>query len=306
MFWHTSDDSAPGAPRFSLARRMFIHWGPDSADRSAHLDVYFRHSHSHGWGGYLRFDGTYAETPIDAALFLGPAFAFAGTSTGRRLCRWLRVQDGHSRQIGLELRRPEGGWRNLAHWTLTWSAWTDPDHQVRPTKYVINKEGLSRWYVARRGYVNPIGAVLDRALGKVAYTLEPVEEPQEAVAYLSDGAYPLTLQLERATWQRPRSRRRDERTSVEIRVDSVTEGGPGFCPTGKYSYGDEDGIAGCFTRQLTAREASDPERWVPIAVAHFTEVILRDRARYGWLPRAARQNLRSSPSSPPDLTSSRP
>jgi hypothetical protein len=288
VYWHASDDRAPGAPRISLARRMFIHWGPDNARHDAHLDVYFRHPHSHGWGGYLRLDGPGAETPLDAAIFLGPAFAFAGTSVGRRLCRWLRVPDGSSRQISIELRRPEGGWKRLTHWTLCWSLWTDPEHQVRPTKWQRDHEHLSRWYVARRGYIHPIGDVLDQILGKTVCTTAK-DDPIDAVAHFADGPVPLRVTLETRTWRRPRSPRTTTMISAWVDVTPTSEGGPGLVPTGKYSYGKEDGLCGTSVRELTPCEAADSDRWVPIAIASFTESVLHDRARYGWRPFTAEE-----------------
>lgn len=282
-FWHHSTpEKVTGAPRWSWGRRFFLHWGPDENRQSASAEVYWRAAHRRGLGWYVRFDGPGAETPVDAAVFLGRSALFVGTSAGRRLCRWLRLPEGGgSRQIGIELRPPDGGRKHLAHWVLSWHLWTDPDHTVRPTKYVIDREGLSRWYVLRRGYVHPIGGLLDRVLGKQVHTLVE-SDPVPATVYLADGAWPVTVTLETRTWKRPRSPRVVTSCEASVDVVLVADGGRGGPPNGRWKYGSEDGLYGCGTRELTVWEAADPGKWVAVAVGRFTEAILKDRADYGW------------------------
>jgi hypothetical protein len=282
--WHSIPEKNEGAPRWSWGRRFFVHWGPDGAHRSAHAEVYWRSTHRHGLGWYLRFDGPGAETPIDAAVFAGRSSIFVGTSVGRRLNRWLRLPEGGgSRKIGIELRTPDGGRAHLAHWTLTWALWTDPEHAVRPSRYVIEREGLSRWYLARRGYVHPVGDLLDRVLGKPVHTLVE-SDPVQATVHLEDGAWPVLVKLETRTWKRPRSPRSVVSREAWVDVVLTSDGGRGGPPNGRWKYGGADGLYGCGTRELTQHEAADPARWVPIAVGRFTEAILLDRARYGWKP----------------------
>jgi hypothetical protein len=283
MRFHATNDKAPGAKRLSLYRRAWLHWGSDEfgGAHSVSAEVTFRGSYRGGIGFEVRFDGPSAETPIDAAVFLGPLSVFAGTSMGSTLNRWLRVRPGHSREIGVQLSGSDGAVSRLAYTTFQWSLWTDPEHQVRPSKYVREQGGLSRWYCMRRGYTHPIGRVLDIALGRTAYTTEDVAEV-DAVAHLQDGPYPLTLTLRRSRWQRPRSPRGITRVAVEYEVVPVAEGGPGSCPTGKESWGVDNGLVSASTRELSAAEAADPAPWAPLAVGAFTERVLAQRARYGW------------------------
>ena len=281
VYWHSAADKATGSPLWSWGRRFFIHWGDDDR-KSAHLDAYWRSAHRHGLGGYLRFDGPGAETPIDVAVFAGRTALFAGTSVGRRLCRVLRLPEpGGSRQIGAQLRGPDGVRAHLAHWSLSWQVWTDPEHTVRPTKYVIDREGLSRWYLARRGYVHPVGDILDRALGKQVCATE-TSDPVPATVHLQDGAWPVTVKLETRTWKRARSPRVVTSRSAWVDVVPTSDGGRGGPPNGRVKYGSDDGLWGCGTRELTEREATDPGKWVAVGVGRFTEAILKDRAEYGW------------------------
>jgi hypothetical protein len=286
--WRSVPEKGEGASRWSWGRRFFLYWGPDDADRSAHAEVYWRSTFNHGYGGYVRFDGPGAETPVDAAVFCGRSSIFVGTSVGRRLCRWLRLPEGGgSRQVEVRLRAPDGGRAHLAHWVVTWALWTDPEHAVL-SKYVIEREGLSRWYVARRGRVRPVGGILNRVLGKQVHTLVE-SDPVPATVHLADGAWPVVVKLETRTWKRPRSPRVVVSREAWVDVVLTRDGGRGGPPNGRWKCGGEDGLYGCGTRELTANEAADPARWVPVGVAAFTEAILQQRARHGWRPTTADQ-----------------
>jgi len=299
----SSDDKEPGDGRLTLARRWFIHWGPDDHREDAHLDVYANRKPGHGWGFQLRFDGPDAETPLDAGLFLGRWLTvFAGTSKGRRLNRVLRVRGWEkgdpSRAGSRALKFRVHGARDGGEWVesclVEWLAWADPEHQVfgRWNRDEMLKE-RSRGYVAtyehvRRGYHHPARAVLDRLLGKTVHTLVE-SEPVPALVCLPEGEYPVTVTLEQRTWKRPRSPRTWARhVAAEVEVVPTSQGGPGYCPTGRVKYGHDDGtVSTSGGRALTAREAADPGKWVPIGVAAFTESVLKDRARHrrlGWAP----------------------
>ena len=115
------DDDRRGAPGRSYGRRHFWHWGPEENRSDAHVDVYLNRPPGHGWGFMLRLDGVNAETPLDAAIWLGRwLYVFAGTSKGSRLNRWLRLiptKDNHwqvSREISLRLSGT--GTRFLVNW----------------------------------------------------------------------------------------------------------------------------------------------------------------------------------------------
>lgn len=299
----SSDNKSPGDGRWTVARRMFIHWGPEERRQDAHLDVYVNRKPGHGWGSYIRFDGPHAETPIDAGLFLGRWLSvFAGTSKGRRLNRALRVKgacaenryQGGSRQIEFCLSVGHAAEKWAQNALVQWALWTDPEHTVfgRWQREEMRQahSAVYTWTYehVRRGYHHPASALLDAVLGKTVHTVTK-SDPYPAVVYLPEGEYPVTVTLEHRTWKRPRSPRAWPRaTNVAIECVPISKGGTGYCPTGKISYGDDDGI--CSTsggRQLTPYEAADPGKWVPVGVATFTERVLKDRARYrhpGWVP----------------------
>jgi len=290
---HHSDDKRPGDGRFTFARRWFWHWGLEEHREDAHLDVYVNRKPGHGWGGYLRFDGPDAESPVDAALFLGRWLAvFAGTSKGSRLNRWLRVTG--SREIEVRLSLSDAAGRVVQNFLVEWSLWADPDHKVM-TKWERNemRKTHSAAYVwaygtLRRGYHHPLRAVFDAVFGKTVYSVVK-SDPVPTVVCLPEGDYPVTVTLRQATWKRPRSPRAWLRmATAEVEVVAVKDGGPGYIPTGRIKYGEDDGIVSSSGgRALTAREAADPELWVPIAVGAFTTSVLKDRAKYrrlGWVP----------------------
>jgi hypothetical protein len=276
----------PAERRPRLAKKFVLWTGGENEKRrrSHHVAVHVaRRLLTPDVGVQVRFDSEHAETPVDAHLTLGPVQVFAGTEWGRRLNRWLRVPDGSSRAIGAEVRAGEGGFQAV---TLVWSLWTDPEHQVLSRH---ERARLGRWYAARRGYVHPVGAVLDRLLGKAVYGREVLAEA-EGVAWLPEGGYPLLLKLERATWKRPRSRRAMVRTTVDYRVVSRRDGGPGLIPDGGDSFGSADGTVGSSSRELTETEARDRSRWVAVAEHSAVELTLGQRARErssGWVPAAA-------------------
>lgn len=290
--WH-SDDKNPGDGRWTLARRWFWHWGPEEHREDAHLDVYANRKPHHGWGFYLRFDGPDAESPVDAALFLGRWLCvFAGTSKGRRLNRWLRVTG--SREIEVRLSLSDAAGRVVQNFLVEWSLWADPDHKVF-TKWerAEMRKSHSAAYMwtythLRRGYHHPLRAVFDAVFGKTVYS-KVESEPVPSVVCLPEGDYPVTVTLRQATWKRPRSLRPWLRmATADVEVVATWDGGAGFVPTGKVKYGSDDGIVSSSGgRQLTAWETSDPALWVPIAVGAFTGSVLRDRAKYrhlGWVP----------------------
>lgn len=292
-YW-ARDERRPGidGPRV-YAKRRFLHWGPEDKRRDVHLDVYANRPGGHGWGFQVRLDGPHAETPIDAGLFLGRwLYVFAGTSLGRRLCQLARVQ-GYptgSRQVSFAVQRLDGA--PLAGLVIKWCLWVDPEHQTfgrwQRDKMRAARGPVRTWLYAhvRRGYWHPFGDLANLVFGRTAYTVDEGDTITVS-ASLPEGDYPLTLTLERATWKRPRSRRKRTRVSVDIRVVPTAEGGPGYAPTGKTSYGSDDGLVGCSTRELTRFEAATPDKWVPVAVAKFVEHVLKERARYrhlGWTP----------------------
>ena len=300
----TSNDKSPTDGRWTFARRMFIHWGPEKNNHSAHLDVYLNRRHGHGLGFMVRFDGPHAETPIDAGLFLGRlAFVFAGTSLGRTLNRLLHVTgetaenrwQGGSRELAFRISNStEGAGRIAENLLIEWHLWSDPDHSVFgkwDRKRML--EHHSRVYTAlyatiRRGYHHPIKAILDALFGKTVCTVEK-SDPVHAVACFPEGEYQVTVTLEQRTWKRPRSPRAWLRhADAEVEVVPKSEGGPGYCPTGRVKYGDDDGIVSTSGgRTLTPIEASDPAKWVPIGIGAFTTSVLRDRAENrpaGWVP----------------------
>lgn len=286
---HASDyrSDYPRERRPWVARRWFLYTGALDDPARHNIEVHVDRRWRTRLGASLRFDSPHAETPIDASVHVGPASVFVSTSAGRALNRWLRVESGASRELQVEYYTSadqRGLARRLTHAVLQWSLWTDPEHQVL-SRY--QKERMSRSYVARRGYVHPVGAVVDRVLGKVVYSTEELAT-REAVAWLPEGGYPLTLTLERATWKRPRSPWSMTRTTVDFRVRSTEDHGPGFIPDGGDSFGSADGLVASGTRDLTEAEAADPELWAPIAVARCQELVLRDRTKErgtaGWRP----------------------
>ena len=280
-----TNEKRPGSLRWAVARRMHWWWGghgDDECRHSASCELYaLGGTYNHGWGFEIRLDGPYAETPIDAMVSAGRLVSiFASTSLGRGLCRALGVRDEHPRGVEFRISLGEGvfRWTNA---TVLWSLWTDPDHQVL-TQWQRKNAGLSRWYQARCGYIYPIKWVLDRLWGKTTYTAEALETA-EVTAHLEDGPYPLALTLERATWNRPRwPRPALRRTPVGYQVKSTAEGVRGYAES-SYKYGG-DGLVSAATRALTSFEAADPESWIPIAIASFTERVLKDRARNHWKP----------------------
>lgn len=299
----TSNDKAPGDGRWSFARRAFIHWGPEKNRHSAHVDVYLNRRHGHGWGFMLRLDGPTAETPIDAGLFLGRwAYVFAGTSLGRTLNRVLRVKgecaengyQGGSRQIEFRLSVGDAAGQFAENALIEWHLWSDPDHSVL-TRWEVKEMRKQhsalylwtyRWF--RRGRIRPFKTVLDAVLGKTVCTVVK-SDPVPSVVCLPEGEYPVTVTLEQRTWRRPRSPRAWlHQATADVEVVPTSEGGPGYCPTGRIKYGDDDGtVSTCGGRTLTPIEAADPAKWVPIGIASFTESVLKDRARYrhvGYVP----------------------
>lgn len=271
--------------RFAVNRAVFAHWGPDKNQHQAHVEIAVRQM-AWTWGAKVRLDGPYAETPIDAALYLGPVAVYAGTSLGVRLCRWLRMPDHGSREISVEAQGSDRGagehWA-ATRWVLRWALWTDPEHAVMLGG---EKRGASWWYRIRRGYTHPIGAVVDLALGKVKYSTDTLASV-DAVGWLPEGGYPLHLKLTRATWKRPRSPKAVVRRDVDWEVVPQSEGGPGMAQTGRIKWGSDDGICAASTPPLTARQAHYPNQWIPAALGSFTTQVLRDRARYSavdWTP----------------------
>lgn len=276
-------EKRPGSPRWSIARRMHCWWGGHSDDETRHsasCEFYaLGATHNHGWGFEIRLDGPHAETPIDVSVTAGRLMSvFASTSLGSSLCRIFGVRDEHSREFEFRISLGDGHFR-WANATIQWSVWTDPDHQII-TKWQREHQGFSRWYLARRGYIHPIGRILNLIWGKTKYTKEEIQTA-EATAHLEDGPYPLALTLERATWKRPRwPRAALVRTAVEYRVKSTAEGGRGYAES-SYKYGG-DGLVSSSTRTLSTFEAANTEIWIPVAVASFTEQVLKDRARNHW------------------------
>lgn len=239
-----------------LAKRLTVHWGSDQA---IVMEVYSFARTQSGIGGHLRFDGPTAETPLHALVSIGaPLAVYANASNGRRLNRCLNVQSGQAREIGMRVSKMDLRWhRGWKHLLLEWSLWTDPKHQVLLSN---ERKNLSRWYQVRRGYVHPIGAVLNAILGKENYATEVVAE-DDAVAYLEDGPYPLSLSLERAIWKRPRLPWASaSRTTVEYRVKPVSEGGRGFAEDG-YKFGHPNGLTASSTPPLTKAQAATPVTW---------------------------------------------
>lgn len=281
MYWYAVNHAVSPRRKLSFFRALHVHWGKD---RSAHLEASFRIGLL-GVGAEVRFDSPSGETPIDAVLRLGPLTLFFGTSIGARLNRWLRVPDGQSREIGASLLLPDGRPRQLARWVLQWGLWIDPEHQVM-TRW--QKARSSRWYRARRGYINPVGDVLDLTLGKIKGQVETVGTAS-TIAWLPEGGYPLDLKLKKHTWGRPRSRFYRREWTVSCTVRPCTEGGPGYCPTGKFSYGDDDGLCGSSTPPITDEQSIDPKVWSTLAAASFAADVRHQRRRYrpdGWVPAA--------------------
>lgn len=235
-------------------------WGPNAIDS----EVYGPKRNRHDWGGFIRFDGPRAETPIDWHIGIGPLAAIYGsTARGARINQALRVPAGAARELRLRVEAPP---RHPSRLLVHALAWADPEH---PT---------------RRLYVHPVDRMLTRALGRTKYTAEQLDTT-DATAHLVDGAYPLTLTLQRETWKRPRWPRPScTRTSVEYTVKPTSDGGRGYAESSDKWGGD--GLVSSSV-SVTPAQAANRDTWVSIAVGAFVTHVTRDRARHHWTPQAA-------------------
>lgn len=230
------------------------HWGAVKAEASAQVVIGKGHTLA---GISVGLGGLGSETPIDVAVSLPGLAVYANTSLGRRVCEKITRGQG-SREFRFEV---DGGFRDGRDWTLRLTPWARKHESATADPW---------WVRGWRVRLHPA----DRLWGERRYTYEPVGEPVEATVRMPDGDdHPVTLQLRRETFGRPRGGPQRHGWTVDWHCD-------GGIPYRSDRSWKGDTIIGSGAAVTDA--AVDAGRWPADACAAIADSLAKMRSRYGW------------------------